>query len=480
MSLERDARPMDAAAMRRALREAMMEPPLLSPTIEASEELVRHGKEVATVGSKLSQETGKEKPIYLDENVQFTIYRPKKIRPERWYTLLAFAHLSERPPDADEDEPDPIEVMEKEAGRILADERPEDYGRATQDSSHSIPRQSEISFVPFIEGVEFNPPSASFIWQESVHSQKFRMRASPLLDGKVARGSLSIYLGAILLAEINLRIRVTSEHALDDRRTPKEVAETARPYRKIFPSYSHEDLEIVAQIEHYAQAVGDRYMRDVHELRSGQNWKEWMKDAIGQADIFQLFWSTNSMRSQNVRLEWEYALRLHRPNFIRPTYWENPLPQSPAENLPPPELRDLHFQHVRPHATMHFPPSGGWPDKVITGELPPSMATGREPEEEVEYYVPPGSGPLNEMAASARDEEVSRISPMPQPSPSAVPPPKMPATYKNMPASMPPSPAQMPMKGAMTSRATVALLGLLLLLALIGGAFFVARWLDIL
>ncbi|MBD0373690.1 MAG: hypothetical protein ICV60_22850 [Pyrinomonadaceae bacterium] len=45
MSLERDARPMDAAAMRRALREAMMEPPLLSPTIEASEELIRKSKE---------------------------------------------------------------------------------------------------------------------------------------------------------------------------------------------------------------------------------------------------------------------------------------------------------------------------------------------------------------------------------------------------------------------------------------------------
>jgi hypothetical protein len=89
-------------------------------------------------------------------------------------------------------------------------------------------------------------------------------------------------------------------------------------------------------------------MRDVYELRSGQNWKKWMAETIAEADIFQLFWSTNSMRSDNVRCEWECALGLRRPDFIRPTYWETPLPQSPAENLPPPQLKDLHFQHVRP------------------------------------------------------------------------------------------------------------------------------------
>ena len=33
----------------------------------------------------------------LDENVQFTVYRPQTIRPEVWYPLLAFAHLAERP-----------------------------------------------------------------------------------------------------------------------------------------------------------------------------------------------------------------------------------------------------------------------------------------------------------------------------------------------------------------------------------------------
>jgi hypothetical protein len=94
-------------------------------------------------------------------------------------------------------------------------------------------------------------------------------------------------------------------------------------------------------------ALGDKYLRDVTELRAGQDWQRWMREAIEEADMFQLFWSHNSMRSVYVRQEWEYALSLGRPNFIRPTYWEMPLPESSAENLPPAELRQLHFQHLR-------------------------------------------------------------------------------------------------------------------------------------
>src|SRR5581483_6935435 len=47
----------------------------------------------------------------LDDDVQFTVYRPTAVRPEKWYPLLAFAHRSQRPPDADPDEPDPVEEV---------------------------------------------------------------------------------------------------------------------------------------------------------------------------------------------------------------------------------------------------------------------------------------------------------------------------------------------------------------------------------
>ena len=61
------------------------------------------------------------RPIYLDDNVQFTVYQPKQIRSERWYPFLAFAHLSEQRPDAPAGEPDPIEEIERQANSILGE-----------------------------------------------------------------------------------------------------------------------------------------------------------------------------------------------------------------------------------------------------------------------------------------------------------------------------------------------------------------------
>ena len=69
---------------------------------------------------------------------------------------------------------------------------------------------------------------------------------------------------------------------------------------------------------------------------------------IKQADVFQLFWSWNALKSPLVREEWRQALALNRPHFIRPVYWEEPLPEQAG--LPPAELRRLHFQRVYPTA----------------------------------------------------------------------------------------------------------------------------------
>jgi len=49
------------------------------------------------------------------------------------------------------------------------------------------------------------------------------------------------------------------------------------------------------------------------------------------------------MRSEYLRLEWEHAVTLAKPNFIRPMYWEEPVPRSDQPLLPPSSLSRLHF-----------------------------------------------------------------------------------------------------------------------------------------
>lgn len=291
------------------------------------------------------QEKPSKQPLYLDENVQFTVYRPKKIQPIKWYPLLTFAHLSERPPDAKEDEPDPIEEVQKQAKQILG-EQVDNYADLTQDSRQAVPRQGEITLVPQVPGIEFNPPSRSFLWTEAVHKEEFRIRASQQLDGKMAEGRISVFLsGSIVLAEIGLRIKVDSREQYKTSSIPYEHI-SSRAYRRIFASYSRKDLEIVEEFEKYAHAVGDEYLRDLVHIRTGEMWDERLIQMISQADIFQLFWSWNSIRSKFVEREWKYALSLKRSQFVRPVYWEDPLPELKEENLPPEELQKLHFQRL--------------------------------------------------------------------------------------------------------------------------------------
>ena len=312
---------------------------------------------------------GKEKPIYLDENVQFTVYRPNRVRPQEWYTMLAFAHLSERPPDAPAGF-DPVEEVRKQAGQILG-EAARDYRTIAADSRLAVPREGELTMVPQMPGVEFNPPFSSFVWQEPIHRQEFRMRASATTNGQVIWGRLSVYLGSILLAEVGLSIRVDSNYDPRSKTVPQDVAQ-ARAFRRIFASYSHRDASIVEQFERIARASGDDFIRDWTHLRAGEVWNDRLKEMIDAATIFQLFWSSNSMTSSFVRQEWEYALSLNRANFIRPIYWEEPLPEMRAQGLPPAALKRLQFHRLIHGAGSHPLVA---PDEADTDRMEPRPAT---------------------------------------------------------------------------------------------------------
>ncbi|HEY6810659.1 MAG TPA: TIR domain-containing protein [Propionibacteriaceae bacterium] len=290
----------------------------------------------------------------VDENVQFTVYRPNAVQPEVWYPLLAFAHLAERRPEAPPGQPDPLEQVRTLAAKALGHEAA--YGAPQVDARGGVPRESELTFVPFVEGVDFNPRSQTFEWQEDVHQQNFRLKARAATVDRVLRGQLTVYLGAFILADVDLTFRVDvaapppptpTVHPqplpLPTTTEPNLTLMTAVPYQNVFASYSHKDLAIVHQAEAYGKALGHVYVRDRLALRSGEEWEQRLLELIDQADIFQLFWSSNSMKSEYVRREWEHALALGRRQFIRPTYWEVPMPQSANPLLPPAELAELHF-----------------------------------------------------------------------------------------------------------------------------------------
>lgn len=90
----------------------------------------------------------------IDKNVQFTVYRPNTVVPQKWYPLVAFAHLSKRRADAPADEPDPIKEVERQAAKLLSDQ-PAKYEATKLDRGFAVPRKGTLTFVPLIEGCEF-------------------------------------------------------------------------------------------------------------------------------------------------------------------------------------------------------------------------------------------------------------------------------------------------------------------------------------
>lgn len=180
-------------------------------------------------------------------------------------------------------------------------------------------------------------------WREPVHEVMFRLLAGAGLAGTVVRGAVRIWCGPLLLGEVSLAISVARSGAAAGSH---QVADSAPRYRKIFPSYAREDRVMVAAFAEAARVLGDQYLQDVLALRVGERWEPGLLELIDDADVFQLFWSRNSMHSRHCQAEWEHALALRRPSFVRPLYWEEPLPADPGRGLPPEALRELHFVKV--------------------------------------------------------------------------------------------------------------------------------------
>jgi hypothetical protein len=278
-----------------------------------------------------------EQALPFHEDVQFTVYRPYVVRPGKWTQLLAFAHLGEPPLGADPSQ-DPIRQVEMRARALLGDQFSM-YRPRGQDSSVGLPEDAEITFVLDLPDFDVDAPRRTFLWINAMHVEEFQIRAATRLHGSTGRGRLFIHHGIILLAVVQLAIRVDADAPLQSQLNEKPVS--VAPYRKIFPSYSHADTQVVAEFERYVEALGDRYLRDVRELRAGEIWNERLRDFIQEADVFQLFWSHNAMSSPFVEQEWRYALSLRRPSFVRPTYWEEPMPKT--ADVPPVELGQIHF-----------------------------------------------------------------------------------------------------------------------------------------
>jgi hypothetical protein len=276
----------------------------------------------------------------LDDDVRFTAYWPEILSPGRWALLLVFAHKTSLVEEPGRAPVDPQKQVEALARAHFDDALPHPV---SVDARYGLTRGARLRIVPDLPGVLCNPKDSEVEWWEPVHEIPFRILAGPELAGAVVRGTVRVWCGPLILGEVSIAMHVAVDG--QDVQAPP-VEKSFRRYRKIFPSYSHADHAIVADFAEVYRAVGDQYLQDIFALRSGERWNPRLMELIEAADVFQLFWSHNSMRSPHCRDEWEHALALQREGFVRPVYWEDPLPKDLGHGLPPAALRALHFVKV--------------------------------------------------------------------------------------------------------------------------------------
>ncbi|HUS80577.1 MAG TPA: TIR domain-containing protein [Armatimonadota bacterium] len=261
------------------------------------------------------------------EELRVSAYHPREVVAGAVNQLAAYAHLAHT--DA--------EVM-AHALKTL-DLPPEDLRGVSAPAAVPVSRDAELIVLPQVEGLSFSPRQQALSLWEDWQAALFRFRASPDRTGTACNGSVGFYVGGLLIADVLVSIFVRDPQA-EVLLPERPVRAEATPYRRVFPSHSHQDLEIVRACERYAAMSGDEYLRDVRALRSGEEWSPRLLELINEADVFQLFWSPNAAQSPYVEKEWQHALGQRRPHFVRPFYWRKPMPDPPAE------LAHIHFAYV--------------------------------------------------------------------------------------------------------------------------------------
>jgi anti-sigma B factor antagonist len=259
------------------------------------------------------------------EEVHFSAFYPKEVTVEKWYTLLVYTYI-----------PSVMESVREDA-RKFQDEIGE--MRETKPATGTrLARGTEITVVPDCEGVRFNPERVTFKWLEDQHRAQFRFQAEASQAGMAGNARVTVYAGPLIVATLKMGMLFNETESSPGPAHSEEA--NARMYHQddIFISYSHQDTDLVRSCKKAYEALGHNVLVDFETLRSGQAWNAELLRMIERADIFQLFWSDNSSKSQYCRQEWEHALRLNRgEGFIRPVYWQEPLPAPPAE------LSAIHF-----------------------------------------------------------------------------------------------------------------------------------------
>jgi hypothetical protein len=283
--------------------------------------------------SRMESEETSERTNNNIEKVMFTSGYPSCVRPDIWYSLLVYLHLDR---------------VKKEIQKIIegkSSKLGQHPATVSIDMGITAERGAKFKLIPRMKGFIFNPKTIELEWYEDSHEIEFRLKTDNTFQNNFITGVIDVYLKELPVAQIPLSIKVGG------CKEEKISVSKTKIYNKIFISYAHKDISIVEEAIKWYRVLGIKVLIDKSSLYSGHHWREDLRKLIEISDLFQLFWSTASKKSEMVEEEWRHALGLvglKSEFFIRPFFWEEEMPE------PPPELSHLHFEKLQIDKAKRF------------------------------------------------------------------------------------------------------------------------------
>jgi HEAT repeat protein len=262
-------------------------------------------------------------PVLRLDDVRFSAVVPNVVAPGEAFLVDFWAHLHE---------------LNEE---IVSRSRAAHGNRGLRVASRGpvkLARDTAMSVRMSIPDFGMNDLADVVIWTGKSGNTSFAVTAPPTATPGTHVASFGVFVGPLLISRLYFEIQVAAAEV--SQRSPMHQCMREIRIRSAFASYATEDRnEVLARLQGMLKIIPDLdVFLDVLALRSGENWRERIREAISSYDIFYLFWSIAASRSPWVENEWRTALAMRGLDYI------DPVPLQPPDVAPPPlELATLHF-----------------------------------------------------------------------------------------------------------------------------------------
>ena len=198
----------------------------------------------------------------------------------------------------------------------------------------SVNQQSIITVRLDIDSWKVKPALQKILWTGTPVNVSFVATPKNIVSTGELIGTSTFSVGGLRIGVVNFELALTSWPG------GKDQIQFSRGtcIKSAFASYASKDRKKVLSRIQGIEKTGVRVFMDVHDLRSNDQYPNYLLRNIDSSDIMYLFWSRNAQKSKWVDREWRYGLEQRGIDFIDPV----PL-VDPRQAPPPTELAEKHF-----------------------------------------------------------------------------------------------------------------------------------------